>query len=76
MSLISQEMSATFRMPNDAWAKIVIKLEGIDTEQDIENQIREANEAQDKVYGSLKNRLENQVREALTEATENIRVVA
>lgn len=72
MATVSQEMSATFRMPDGQWAKIVLNIDGIDTEQDVETQIRDANNALDQVYGTLKNRLETQVREALDEALESI----
>jgi len=72
MSTVSQEMSATFKMPNGQWAKIVLNIDGVDTEQDIETQIREANVALDQIYGTMKNRLETQVREALDEAFDAI----
>jgi TolA-binding protein len=76
MALISQEMSATFKMPNGQWAKIVLNIDDIDTNQDIEMQIRESNDGLDQMYGTMKNRLETQVREALDEAEANIRVVS
>lgn len=65
MSTVSQEMSSTFKLPNEKWAKLVIKIDGIDTEQNIENQIREANNAMDQIYGTMKNRLETQIQDAV-----------
>ena len=76
MATVSQSMSATFKMPDGQWAKIVIDIKGIDTEQEVEMQIREANSALDQVYGTMKNRLELQVREALDTAVDAIREVA
>ncbi len=75
MATVSQEMSATFKMPNEQWAKVVIKMEGIDTEQDVEAQIREANNTMDQIYGTMKNRLETQVQDALEEALGVLREV-
>ena len=75
MATVSQSMSATFKMPDGHWEKIVIDINGIDTEQDVEMQIREANSALDQVYGTMKNRLELQVREALDTAVDAIREV-
>jgi hypothetical protein len=63
-------------MPDGQWAKILIDINGIDTEQEVEMQIREANSALDQVYGTIKNRLEMQVREALDTAVDAIREVA
>jgi len=75
MATVSQELSATFKMPDGQWAKNVITIDGIDTEQDVEVQIRDANNALDSIHATLKNRLETQVREALDEAIAVIREV-
>lgn len=67
-------MSATVKVL-EQWVKMVIDINGIDTEQDVEDQIRGADSALDKVYATLKNRLAVQVGEAQDSAVANLREV-